>query len=801
MDCDRKQAIEYLDAINDSLLKGKDAQDIIDRSEAHVIFYKKWMVFNGCLVYANDFRYLTLDKETGTVTATWREEMPEITIFGNKGYTRRISELYVNSDNRTISFKIPGNIYKNGERGEISINDSGFRKVDKDDKSVVISGDQDFESITIRKTKKEDTSSEENNVESTDTTSSQASEGSDHTPMIPSTFKTKTLKSIRVDRHEKEQGGIELSSCIEIKTLPDSNMSLDNKFSSLTRKQIQEATRINFDASGRMMMYASDNKFAIDVAQLDLDETRVDEDLTTTHEKEAVFQTGVTYHRLALSEVGRMSNFVGDINSLKDDSSMQKRKLAADFIDNLKSAVNTLDGEVITSLLQSTQTIYGLAQAKTASIKDRLKEPPKSAQDFERMHSSSNDTVPNDTLERMLQTYKDDIQDMYAGNQTLDQTLKQNIIAIHRQYPEQTDDSSKAKEDLLNKINAAYHLNETFQFDLLVDPNRGGEIKCSNPDALMLVEEYEMYTNRELIPNEEHYKRSIEDFISETDNVYLKNVLYIRKAEEFANNDNNGDKLNDLVTALKNINGGDRPSISADPNSLEDLRQNAEYHWAKFTHKALSIAKDGGIDEFALGLLREAAKVERSRLKTLKLAKYALNPETLSPLATRAIENDPIDDTPDLSTEMAKKNQQDSNNRKLDNLELEVNQLIQDGLENKNPAAYSKKAVGLAWKLAGLSYRTHLDSIRDPMLKKDFEARSIEITTKMAEQSLTEFKAILGLLHYQDQKKLMKSMMWHELLVVLATNGYVQLRQFQNRIGNVFQRLIADLFKIAGISK
>jgi hypothetical protein len=59
----------------------------------------------------------------------------------------------------------------------------------------------------------------------------------------------------------------------------------------------------------------------------------------------------------------------------------------------------------------------------------------------------------------------------------------------------------------------------------------------------------------------------------------------------------------------------------------------------------------------------------------------------------------------------------------------------------------------------------------------------------------------LHLLTFEDQKKLMFSMMMQDLLVVLALNGTARLTQFENRIGNIFHRLMVDLFKIGGISK
>ena len=258
MERDRKQAIELLDTLNDSLLNGKDSQDIIDRSKAHIIFYEKWMVFNGCLLYVNDFRNLKVDKETRTVTATWREEKPEITIFGNKEYTRRLSEIYINSDNRTISFKIPGNTSKNGDRGRLFIQDSGPKNGPKNGNNgekTVIRTDQEFKSITIRNHKKGDptipehpssaskikglsrsdtTLSGQTLVESPDTIPSQDSGESDSTDEI--SFPTASVQSVTVEAHQKEQGDTEIVSRVVVKTLPDSNMSLDNESLPLVSK-------------------------------------------------------------------------------------------------------------------------------------------------------------------------------------------------------------------------------------------------------------------------------------------------------------------------------------------------------------------------------------------------------------------------------------------------------------------------------------------------------------------------------------------------------------------------------------
>ncbi len=213
-----------------------------------------------------------------------------------------------------------------------------------------------------------------------------------------------------------------------------------------------------------------------------------------------------------------------------------------------------------------------------------------------------------------------------------------------------------------------------------------------------------------------------------------------------------------------------------------------------YLDKAIARATTEGIDGLIRGPLGIAKRVRQSNLETLKRVEKALNPDTPLDVARKAINKQPETLPPSLA--IVKKNAQDYH-KKIDNLESEVERNIMDnGLRKMNPAEYAKRSVDLCWKMATLTYQHLLDATaHDPMAKKDLEARRIEVTTEMAKQHLTEYKSILHLLTFEDKKKLMFSMMIQDLLAILAVNGASRITQFENRIGNIFQRLMGDLLK------
>src|SRR5689334_1786346 len=79
---------------------------------------------------------------------------------------------------------------------------------------------------------------------------------------------------------------------------------------------------------------------------------------------------------------------------------------------------------------------------------------------------------------------------LFQSRNAFNNRLKQRIKHVNSQ-----ETVIISKEQALEAINATYRLKK-HNFQLLVDPHRDGEVKCSNPDSLMLIEEWEMYANK-----------------------------------------------------------------------------------------------------------------------------------------------------------------------------------------------------------------------------------------------------------------------------------------------------------------
>jgi hypothetical protein len=720
-----EQAKEMLKKMS-TISKDRDVQKITDLSVGHMIIdpeFSGMTMINGVCMYTREIRRFTCDKATGITTIIFREDIPEFTVFDQREYTKRVSSFEINTKNRTLSFRIPGNTYRRpgDDRTKCIIEENGERKE----------------------------------------------------------YDTKSLKKIVVSKHEKEEGDLEVSYRVEVKTMPDDTIKHDDKITCYSRESFANMHRFNLAANKYI---APDNQLTANLGDFDYTETRIDPQhgLILIGEGE--------YSQLCLKYVATLSNFINKLNEVEQTLKTKTINYEKDCIALLDQAIDFHDRNTAASALAMIEQNSGFLASNTSAMEYQLKRPPKRIEELKRQREA-----PNGILKRISLAHMESAEEMLTANNDLHHSLMKQVRSLL-----ENGNDDNAKQKLLHDIHVAYHLDKNFGFPLLVDPTKGREIKCSSPNMLMLTEEYSMYMDKKnakeggLSEEEQQYVKEIEKFVSESDDDYLKNEIYLIKASS------SGD-LNQIFDALRNLNGGNRSQNHGSAASLQEVRQNAEYHLVDYLDKAIARATTEGIDGLIRGPLDIAKRMRQSRIETLKRVEQALNPDTPADVALRAINQKPEQLPSSLA--IVKENEQD-HNKKVQNLEDELDQLIREiGLKRSNPAEYAKESVNLAWKTANLSYQKLLDATHDPMAKKDFEARRIEITTEMAKESLTEYKAILQILTLKDQKKIMTDMMKWELAIVLFTNGQVRLNQFEGRIGNVFHRLISDLFKITGISK
>ncbi len=774
-----KKAIDKLDQISKHL-REQDIEHVVDSSEAHVFLdaaNSGFIVINGVCMDMKEIRSFKYDKEKGITTIVWREDIPQITIFGDKKYTKRLSYFEINTNRKTVTIGIPGNRYRDGERS----------------KGIVTFKNQGFEGAVIEQAPISQEGQKDEDIQKNNEAEKE--------------YKMREVKSINVVAYEKHKGDIEVGSLVEIKTMPSDVIEHKDSVKCYRRDMLQNMHRLNLRKN---KYFSPNNHFSLDLGDFDYTETRVDKT------KGLSFVEEWTFRMANLEEIAKMSFYLKDGMKQKgEDMTREARNHQKEAIEGLKWAIGTLNQDVIDSTFQLVKEFEGKAESEAFTMLKQIRHHPANQEHFERMNESSENCI-----DALLQADSQAGQEAAKARYALNDELRQHILAIHQKYPLMLEDvlrydqgknslenhpSSEKKKELLESIYKAYELDKTYSFQLLVDPNKGGEVKCSTPDALMLLEEYDKYENKSLSKEEQQYIKNMENFVNDrTDDNYLKNAINLKIAIKAAKN---GKDLNGVFTALGRLCGGD----NVDPDNLERLkkkaysskedleeylkalRQNDEYHWVDYIDKSIKNAR--AINEQIYGPLQTVASMQKERLRMLKLAKETLSPDTPSDLAIKKLENSSLSDKRSLCKRMAKVDIQSK--KKDSHFEQEVDEITNRLMEKGNPEEYAKQEVRLAWKEASKVFRDLVESL--PNQKKELEAHAGDFLKLMSKQYLDAFNRALAIRIHGMREKLMDKSMKHEILVIAVTNGYCQLGQFQSRIGNLFMRLLTDIEKIAGI--
>jgi hypothetical protein len=199
-------------------LMAKDVEDIQALSKAHIVMDnvdKGCASINGVYMELKEIRSIDYDKETGNAIITFREDITEIFVDGEKPYKKRLAEYGVASNSSSFSVEIPG---------------IGYDRRPGDERSKLI--------LNINGKKEE--------------------------------LSVKTLKRLVFKKHEKEKGDIEWSIEKQLKTMPDEQHPYDK---TISPEKLKDTYRINLE---NMTCIVPDGQFAVPLKMLDFTETTVD---------------------------------------------------------------------------------------------------------------------------------------------------------------------------------------------------------------------------------------------------------------------------------------------------------------------------------------------------------------------------------------------------------------------------------------------------------------------------------------------------------------------------------------------
>jgi hypothetical protein len=589
-------------------------------------------------------------------------------------------------------------------------------------------------------------------------------------------YDAKSLHKVSLFRHEKEQGNMEISYNVQRKTMPDDTYKHDDLVTCYTPENLANMHRFNLK-TGKYI--APDNQLTADLADFDFTEVMVD------GEHGLVLVGEWEFYKICPKYVGKMSNFLPDLKKVEEELKAKKIKYDNECISLLNDARLTSDRQTIKKAFAALERNNSILSSFASATAYQLKRPPKGLEEFKWLKEAPSNSI----LNRISVAHKQDAEALIKANNDLNNSLTTRVKTILTNGSDEKD-----KQKLLHEIYAAYHLDRKFDFPLLVDPTKGREIKCSQPNMLMLTEEYNMYMDKKhakkggISQDEQQYVTAIEKFVSESDDDYLKNEICLIKANRSEN-----DK--DAFNALKeNLNGGHRsphPDMADSTHDLQNLRQNAEYCDIEYLTQTISRANAEGI----YGLIRQSLGItmhmRQSRYETLKHVEKALNPDTPVDVAQRAIDKMPEQLPPSLA--IVDKDEQD-HDKVFDELKADVERCMQDlSTKNANAADYIKNSVDLSAMKALITYKKMLDAFsHEPVLKREMEEHAVKLIKHLEGEYLKQFNTTAQYLHFKEVKKLML----HWFMISLLFSGVnTAVTQTEGHLNRINLRLMNFLIK------
>lgn len=522
------------------------------------------------------------------------------------------------------------------------------------------------------------------------------------------------LDGIEVMHHKHDRGKDEISVQTTIRTLPKNTVNPDDLFDGYSRLHLQTMNRFNTN-SGEFI--GPNNKFRKPILHFDFTET------VNAPGVGLLFHEGETNRSIHPDSIVKVDRMLSDANKIEEETNAKIIEYAKYSKNILRDAIESQSREKIQQVMKILEQNDALAASENAAMNYRLQNAPKDVDEVMKLKETS-----RTYLKELAYRQHENAKELFESRNTFNNRLK---LWIEHANNEKT--VMISKEQALEAINATYRLKK-HNFQLLVDPNRDGEVKCSNPDSLMLIEEWETYANKDLSEQEKDYHQRLENFIMENCHSYWKNYMSVIKAANYAAKGD--DQLNNAIKSLKEglslESGPLDPSYTADLGDtgkkifgfLNASRRSDEQELVRYLHKAFSQARTEGVDQLLYGYLSIAKHIQQSKLQALKIARYALSPSVSSKDALQSLEAMPKDELP-ISTY-----QEREKPTKLQQIEDEMAALAQkipySIPEEKSPQEFAMHVSTNLHKYAVLLHKYNIELADNTHLKQSLEQHSEE---------------------------------------------------------------------------
>ena len=574
---------------------------------------------------------------------------------------------------------------------------------------------------------------------------------------------TKGLRKLVFKSHNKEKGDIEWTMEEHLKTMPDEQMEPDN---TISPEKLHNTMRVN---AGKQTCTVTDGQFTFHLDKTDLTETIVDPEVGV------IFRTDKEWRNIPVKLLAIINTLMNKPKELQSEASYLSIDLKNKSLDLLKEAHRTGDQTQIAeafALLDSTRA--NLATDK-AGILDPLRRVPKDEYELAKLREQALNQLQRDVLYKSKSA-----KELLNASDNLNHSLIVDGL-LTKEFQAVLKDINNDKIDKKTQQTLQTMLTEIYnKFHIFSDDNE--DKKFNNHSTPELVKEYERYASRikDLSEKEKEYLKDIENFVDSKSDVYLNNEIYLIKA----NSTTDLNEVFDTLGKLKTVN------YIEDPESLEGRRQTYENIMVEHLEKAVKRVNDVKNRALIWSPLHEVMLLRQRRLNNLEHVKNALTAESKEGIKKNIKK---LADQPSFNIS---KLDDKYYNKKVDNIEADLDKLINDmALKKQNPAEYQKRATELIQKTSALAYQHLLDSFaHDPEALVDLKARRVDIYLKISEQASTALNTALRLRFFEQQKGLMFTMMNWEICVESISMGAMRLGQFEARIGNVFHRLMSEIF-------
>jgi hypothetical protein len=405
---------------------------------------------------------------------------------------------------------------------------------------------------------------------------------------------TEELRKINIKLHGKDQGNIEHSIDLELKTMPDGNISLEQKY---PYEKAKNAFRINLNTR---MLIMQDGQFAIPIDMLDFTETKIDKEIGT------IFYTDKEHRPIAIEILGSLGTHFKSMQGLRSTARNQAYSMRKSILELLNAARHTNNPQEIFNAFAVLDTARADWTTNNAEIVKELQNVPKNAetlalmkgeqQNFGLNQRDARDASMQSNVHENCESVKKLIKACNAEAGSFIEEVINEVIKPLQERSEKKDLNSY-KTSLMRKLikKGAFELDNIYTIKLSKDK------VLKDLDMLDIAQKYEehIYPIKDL---PENYKEHVENFINAGENAINEG------ANEEERNGIIKHRKDYITNFIKNANMKIK-DLSAEDQAL--IIEHAE----KYTKMENAINISGVATEAKKNILREHARNYMDEMK------------------------------------------------------------------------------------------------------------------------------------------------------------------------------------------